>query len=104
MTPNEYCANANLIDLAIHAQGWTDDVFRRKEPAGAIEVIDGNSRKQARGRVVCTRRVNVKGSVLIQNGVPTWDITWGLLTRLRGKEPVHEARTVVPCQRNQVLP
>ena len=42
---------AKLIDPALHACGWTEDLIRREETAGAIEVIDGRPRKQAKGRV-----------------------------------------------------
>lgn len=40
---------AKLIDPAIHAKGWTEDLIRREETAGAVEVIDGKPRKQAEG-------------------------------------------------------
>ena len=48
---------AKLIDPAIHARGWTEDLIRREETAGAIEVIDGKPRKQAKGRVDYVLRV-----------------------------------------------
>ena len=32
---------AKLIDPAIHTCGWTEDLIRREETAGAIEIIDG---------------------------------------------------------------
>jgi type I restriction enzyme R subunit len=40
---------AKLIDPAIHARGWTEDLIRREETAGAIELIDGKPRKRAKG-------------------------------------------------------
>ena len=39
---------AKLIDPAIHARGWTEDLIRREETAGAIAIIDGKPRKQAK--------------------------------------------------------
>src|SRR5712691_1680922 len=48
---NESDTRAKLIDPAIHARGWTEDLIRREETAGAIEIIDGKPRKQAKGRV-----------------------------------------------------
>ena len=32
---------AKLIDPALHARGWTEDLIRREETAAAIEVVDG---------------------------------------------------------------
>jgi type I restriction enzyme R subunit len=42
---------AKLIEPPIHARAWTEDLIRREETAGAIEIIDGKPRKQAKGRV-----------------------------------------------------
>ena len=50
---------AKLIDPAIHTRGWTEDLIRREETAGAIEIVDGKPRKRARGRVDYTLRVSV---------------------------------------------
>jgi type I restriction enzyme R subunit len=59
MPLNESDTRAKLIDPAIHARGWTEDLIRREETAGAIEIIDGKPRKQAKGRVDYTLRVKV---------------------------------------------
>jgi len=56
---NESDTRAKLIDPAIHARGWTEDLIRREETAGAIEIIDGKPRKQAKGRVDYTLRIKV---------------------------------------------
>src|SRR5437667_11497744 len=48
-----------LIDPSLHARGWTEDLIRREETAGAIEIINGKPRKQAKGRVDYTLRVKV---------------------------------------------
>lgn len=50
---------AKLIDPAIHARGWTEELIRREQTAGAIQIIDGKPRKQAKGRVDYTLRVKV---------------------------------------------
>jgi type I restriction enzyme R subunit len=50
---------AKLIDPAIHARGWTEDLIRREETAGAIEIVDGRPRKHAKGRVDYTLRIKV---------------------------------------------
>src|SRR5881296_3490840 len=50
---------AKLIDPSLHARGWTEDLIRREETAGAIEIIDGKPRKQAKGRVDYVLRIKV---------------------------------------------
>jgi len=59
MTLSESDTRAKLIDPAIHAQGWTEDLIRREETAGAIEIVDGRPRKRSRGRVDYTLRIKV---------------------------------------------
>ncbi len=59
MTYSESDTRAKLIDPAIHARGWTEDLIRREETAGAIEVVHGKARKRAKGRVDYTLRVRV---------------------------------------------
>ncbi len=56
---SESDTRAKLIDPAIHSRGWTEDLIRREETAGAIQIIDGKPRKQARGRLDYTLRVKV---------------------------------------------
>jgi len=48
---------AKLIDPALHARGWTEDLICREETAGAVEIVDGRPRRRARGRVDYTLRV-----------------------------------------------
>jgi hypothetical protein len=50
---------AGPIDPAIHSRGWTGELIRREETAGAIEIIDGRPRKRARGRVDYLLRIAV---------------------------------------------
>ncbi len=59
MSHNEADTRAKLIDPAIHKRGWTEDLIRREETAGAIEVLGGKGRRRARGRVDYTLRIKV---------------------------------------------
>ena len=43
---SESDTRAKLIDPAIHARGWTEDLIRREETAGTIQIIAGQPRKQ----------------------------------------------------------
>ena len=56
---NESDTRAKLIDPAIHAKGWGEDLIRREETAGAIEIIDGKPRKRAKGRTDYVLRIKV---------------------------------------------
>jgi len=56
---SESDTRAKLIDPALHACGWTEDLIRREETAGAIVIEDGKPRKKAKGRVDYTLRVKV---------------------------------------------
>lgn len=51
MPLSEADTRAKLIDPAIHKRGWTEDLIRREESAGSIEIIGGKARRRARGRV-----------------------------------------------------
>ncbi len=59
MAYNESDTRAKLIDPAIHARGWTEDLIRREETAGAIEVVEGRARRRSKGRVDYVLRVKV---------------------------------------------
>ena len=52
---------AKLIDPAIHARGWTEDLIRREETAGAIDPdpAGGKPRRRPKGRVDYTLRIKV---------------------------------------------
>jgi len=56
---SEADTRAKLIDPAIHVRGWTENMIRREETAGAIEIVNGKPRKRARGRVDYTLRIAV---------------------------------------------
>lgn len=59
MTLSEADTRATLIDPALHARGWTENLSRREETAGAIVIIDGKPRKRTRSRVDYLLRVAV---------------------------------------------
>ncbi len=59
MPYGEADTRAKLIDPGIHARGWTEDLIRREETAGAIEIINGKPRKRAKGRIDYTLRIKV---------------------------------------------
>ena len=56
---NESDTRAKLIDPAIHTCGWTEDLVSREQTAGAIEIVNGKPRQQARGKVDYVLRVKV---------------------------------------------
>jgi len=59
MSLSEADTRAKLIDPALHRRGWTEDLIRREETAGAIEVFDGRARRRPRGRIDYVLRVKV---------------------------------------------
>lgn len=59
MALSEADTRAKLIDPALHACGWTEDLIRREETAGAIEVLEGKPRRHGRGRIDYTLRIKV---------------------------------------------
>lgn len=56
---NEADTRAKLLEPAIRTRGWTEDLIKREETAGAIEIADGKPRRRKRGRVDVTLRVKV---------------------------------------------
>lgn len=57
---NEADTRAKLIDPALHARGWTENLIGREETAAAVHIIGGQPRRQERGRVDYTLRVEVE--------------------------------------------
>ncbi len=53
---------AKLIDPQLYAAQWTEENIRREETAGGIEVIEGEARRQSKGRVDYTLRIKVSAS------------------------------------------
>jgi len=56
---NEADTRAKLIDPAIHARGWSEDLIKREETAGAIEIAGGAARRKSGGRIDYTLRVRI---------------------------------------------
>ncbi|MEI6308693.1 MAG: DEAD/DEAH box helicase family protein, partial [bacterium] len=59
MNFNEPDTRAKLIDPAIHKRGWTEDLIRREETAGTVEIINGKARRRSRGKIDYVLRVKV---------------------------------------------
>jgi type I restriction enzyme R subunit len=59
---NEADTRAKLIDPAIHKRGWTEDLVRREETAGAIEIVGGKARRRPRGKVDYVLRVKISAT------------------------------------------
>jgi type I restriction enzyme R subunit len=59
MPLSEADTRAKLIDPAIHKRGWTEDLIRREETAGSIQVIAGKARRRARGRADYVLRIKI---------------------------------------------
>jgi len=59
MNYNEADTRAKLIDPAIHKRGWTEDLIRREETAGTVEIINGKARRRAGGKIDYVLRVKV---------------------------------------------
>lgn len=62
MPLGEADTRAKLIDPALHARGWTEDLIRREETAGAVEIVGDRPRRRPRGRVDYTLRVKVNAA------------------------------------------
>jgi len=54
---SEHQTRFELVNPALRARGWTEDLVRVEETAGAVEIIDGRPRKQSKGRVDYLLRV-----------------------------------------------
>ncbi len=46
-----------LIDPALHARGWTEDLVRREETLGTVEIDGGRPKRASHGRTDYTLRV-----------------------------------------------
>jgi type I restriction enzyme R subunit len=57
MSMNEADTRAKLIDPAIHARGWTEDLIKCEETEKAVEIVEGKPRRSARGRTDYTLRI-----------------------------------------------
>jgi len=59
VTPLEGDTRIALLDPALHAAGWTEELIRREETPGAIEIVDGRPRRAGTGRTDYTLRIKV---------------------------------------------
>lgn len=59
MSLTESDTRAKLIDPAIHKRGWTEDLIRREETAGTVDIIGGKGKRRSRGRIDYVLRVKV---------------------------------------------
>lgn len=59
MALSEADTRAKLIDPAIHACGWLEDLICRETTLGAVENIAGKARRRSGGRTDYTLRVRV---------------------------------------------
>ena len=57
MPLSEADVRAKLIDPALHANGWSEDLIRREETAGPVRVIGGKPSRKSKGRVDYTLRL-----------------------------------------------
>ena len=48
MAYSEADTRAKLIDPAIHKRGWTEDLVRREEAVGSIDIIGKKARRRAK--------------------------------------------------------
>lgn len=59
MSLNESDTRAKLIDPKIHKCGWTEDLIRREESAGAVDIVNGKARRRSRGTADYVLRVRI---------------------------------------------
>jgi type I restriction enzyme R subunit len=59
MSLSESDTRSKLIDPALHRRGWTEDLIKREETAGAIYVADGRAYRKPSGRSDYTLRIKV---------------------------------------------
>ena len=59
MSFNEADTRAKFIDPAIHKRGWGEDLIRREETAGTVEIINGKGRRRSSKKVDYVLRVKV---------------------------------------------
>lgn len=56
---NEADTRAKLIDPALHACGWTEDLIHREETACGIDIIEGKPRRREKGRIDYLLRIRI---------------------------------------------
>src|SRR5438093_6673837 len=90
---------AKLIDPGLHARGWTEDLIRREETAGAVEIVGSRPRRRSRGRVDYTLRLKVNSE--------SQAVAMALLeAKAENLPPAHgleQAKSYAACRRLNVL-
>lgn len=98
MPLNEADTRAKLIDPAIHKRGWTEDLIKREETAGTIEIVDRKARRRARGKIDYVLRVKVS--------VETQPVALALIEAKReDRAPGHgleQVKSYAECRRHNV--
>ena len=98
MTFNEADTRAKLIDPAIYKCGWTEDLIRREETAGTVEIINGKARRRARGKIDYVLRVKVN--------VDTQPVALALIEAKKESLPpghgLDQAKGYAECRRHNV--
>jgi type I restriction enzyme R subunit len=98
MTLNEADTRAKLIDPAIHKCGWTEDLIRREETAGTVEIINGKARRRSRGKIDYVLRVKVN--------VDTQPVALALIEAKKQSLPpghgLDQAKGYAECRRHNV--
>ena len=98
MTLNEADTRAKLIDPAIHKRGWTEDLIRREETAGTVEIIGGRARRRARGKIDYMLRVKIN--------VDTQPVALALIEAKKESLPpghgLDQAKGYAECRRHNV--
>ena len=56
---SEADTHAKLVNPAIYKQGWTEDLIKREETTGAVDIIAGKARRRSKGRTDLTLRIIV---------------------------------------------
>jgi type I restriction enzyme R subunit len=98
MTLNEADTRAKLIDPALHKCGWTEDLIRREETAGTVEIINGKARRRSRGKIDYVLRVKVN--------VDTQPVALALIKAKKESLPpghgLDQAKGYAECRRHNV--
>ncbi|MDI6617030.1 MAG: hypothetical protein QME27_09955, partial [Syntrophaceae bacterium] len=98
MNLNEADTRAKLIDPAIHKCGWTEDLIRREETAGTVEIIAGKARRRSRGKIDYVLRVKVN--------VDTQPVALALMEAKRENLPpghgLDQAKGYAECRRHNI--
>ena len=98
MPRNEAETRAKLIDPAIHGRGWKEDLIRREETAGEVEIVNGRPHRRARGKIDYVLRVRVN--------IDTQPVAMALMEAKKESLPpghgLEQAKGYADCRRHNV--